>query len=87
MEVALGPLRWSPQTFWASTFYELSNAWIGHCKSEGIGRWRVHKDGWSDVAIEEHQAEVAEMMERFPTAKKPKLGKAEKRLWKAQLDG
>lgn len=66
MELGLGVLGWTPDTFWNSTPFETSCAYIGYCKANGAGRWAVHKDGWSDADLEVHIAEVDELKRRFP---------------------
>ena len=70
MEFALGVLHWPPDKFWNSTFYEMSCAYIGHARANGLGPWYVPTHGWSDVMIESHQAEIEDMKRRFPD--KPK---------------
>lgn len=67
METALGTLGWAPPQFWDATPYELSCAYIGWCKTNGAGRWRVDpKTGFSDVEVDEHQEIVAWLREQYP---------------------
>jgi hypothetical protein len=42
MQSALGVLKWTPQVFWQSTFYEYTAAMLGHLQSQGI---KVHDEG------------------------------------------
>jgi hypothetical protein len=66
MEFALGVLKWTPDRFWASTFYEVSCAYVGHNKSAGTGRWARRPDGWTEDEISAHLEEIADMKRRFP---------------------
>jgi hypothetical protein len=72
MEFALGVLHWTPDAFWNSTFYEISCAYIGHCRANGLGYWETKSDGWSDLMIEEHKLEEANLIARFGGKKKRK---------------
>lgn len=66
MEFGLGALNWSPDEFWNSTFYELSCAYIGYCRVNGVGRFAVDESGWSDASVDLFRKEVEEMKRRFP---------------------
>lgn len=66
MEFALGVLHWTPDDFWNSTFLEISCAYIGHARSNGLGPWQIHPNGWSGVMIEQHKQEIEELKKQFP---------------------
>lgn len=59
-------LGWTPGTFWGATFYELSCAYVGYCRANGQGRWKVRDGGLSDVEADELMAFTAEMKAKYP---------------------
>lgn len=59
MTFALGVLRWSPETFWASTFYEVSCAYMGHLIEQGAFK-QSHE--WTKADVDEIEA----LKKRFP---------------------
>ena len=63
-------MGWSPDVFWSSTFYELSCAYIGHCRANGEGRWAKDANGWSQESLEEHREIIAELKNEFPDGKR-----------------
>jgi hypothetical protein len=58
MTFALGSLGWKPDDFWNATFYEMSCAYAGYCKENGVGM----DAPWTD----EDQANFEDMKRRFP---------------------
>jgi hypothetical protein len=58
MELALGVLQWTPSQFWDATFYEVSCAYIGYARANGVGPWAVGPHGWSEVQAIEHLEDV-----------------------------
>jgi len=56
---------------------ELSNAYIGHCKRHGLGRWATKPIGLSDVDADKLVKGFADLKKRFPDRK---LSKREKRV-------
>lgn len=44
----------------------MSCAYIGHARANGLGPWQVMPNGWSQVMIDEHQAEIEELKKRHP---------------------
>lgn len=61
MEFGLGVKDWSPQEFWSATFYELSCAYIGYCRANGVGKWARRPDGWTRAELEVHSENVERM--------------------------
>ena len=84
MEFALGVLHWPPDQFWRATFYELSCAYIGHCRANGMGKWARREDGWTRAEIEEQSERDRRMRESGAekTVSK-KITKAFKAAWNA----
>lgn len=72
-------LGWTQDQFWNGTFYELSCAYVGYCKREGVGRFKVHEDGWSGASIDAHIAAVEELKKQYPDGPRPRKTKAQKR--------
>lgn len=63
---ACGVKGWTPDQFWKSTFYEVSSAYIGHCRYNGEGIFKRDKNGWTIDDIAEHKANIAKLREEFP---------------------
>ncbi len=84
MEFALGVKGLAEPVFWQSTPYGLSCAYIGHCKANGIGRWERKSDGWTDVEIDEHRAEVERLQAEFEAEQK---AKGPRKMKKAKVHG
>jgi len=59
---ALGSLHWTPDTFWKSTFLELSCAYVGHYREKGTGFKPAIWTADDTLALEE-------MKRRFPDEK------------------
>jgi len=74
MQIAFGYLGWTPETFWSSTILELSNAYVGHCKRHGLGRW-----GESHLDVPALRAEMERIKELYPDGKISKRDKRELR--------
>lgn len=72
-------MGWKPDEFWSATPYELSNAYIGHCKRHNLGKWAPDSSGHSRAETERFTASLKKLKERFPDGRPPKLSKAEKR--------
>lgn len=53
MEFALGVLCWTPAEFWGSTPLELTSAYVGYCRREGLGRWQADSAGINADTAEE----------------------------------
>lgn len=91
MEFALGVKGYSEEEFWRSTPYGLSCAYIGHCKAKGLGRWERKADGWTDVEIEDHRAEVERLQQEFAAeqakAAAERAARRERKMKKAKADG
>jgi hypothetical protein len=61
MEFALGVLGWSPSEFWSSTPLELTSAYVGYCRREGIGKWQPDPAGYNFETAEAALAEKRRM--------------------------
>jgi len=74
-EVACGILRLSEAEFEASTYYGLTVAYVGYCKSRGIGVWAKRSGDvgapWSEGQVRRARAGLAEMKARFPDGPAP----------------
>lgn len=57
-------MGWKPHTFWNATFYEISCAYVGHCRYHRIGPWAEGE--WTPRDVDEFKAEVEALKERFP---------------------
>lgn len=49
--MALGLLHWTPETFWNATFHEITTAYIGHCRVNGIGPFSKDKVGMTAAKV------------------------------------
>lgn len=76
MEVALGVLGWTPDTFWSATYREFSNAWAGKARMEGWGPFRRPTGQIGEPWTEAQVANVRQAMEdhkrMWPDGKLPK---------------
>lgn len=67
MEFALGVLHWRPGDFWNATFFEISAAYVGHCRSNQVGFYaQTADDGPSGADAVDMMAETESMKRRFP---------------------
>lgn len=71
MEFGLGVLHWDPDRFWRATFFELSCAYIGHCRSNGVGKWARRPDGWTRAEIDEHREQIDALRDKYPDGPTP----------------
>lgn len=58
MEFALGVLRWPPSEFWNSTPLELTSAYVGYCRREGLGRWEADPAGFNFETAESAKRDI-----------------------------
>lgn len=84
MTVALGVLRWTPETFWNSTFYEFSCAYVGYCMAEGIGPYRSQPGFDSAVEVDRFLEEIEQMKALYPDRR---MSKDELKRYKAGKRG
>lgn len=64
MTFALGTLKWSPDQFWAATFYEVSCAYIGYLLEQGALKTGSE---WTQADVDSIEA----MKKRFPDEPAP----------------
>lgn len=61
-----GMVGWSPETFWKSTPYESSCAYIGNCRAQGAGYFAKSPSGWSQSDVDDFKGDIEEAKRRFP---------------------
>lgn len=84
MEFALGVLRWSPADFWNSTPLELTSAYVGYCRREGIGRWQPDPAGFNFESAAAAQKEMDRLKKAgLSNGKLSGVTKAERAAYKA----
>lgn len=63
-------LKWTPTDFWDCTPRELTNAYVGYCRREGIGRWEADQAGFNFETAAQMQRTMETMKKRTGTATK-----------------
>ncbi len=63
-------MGWSLESFWNSTPYESSNAYVGWCKRNGVGKWDTSKKtvgaAFTETDISKLQKKAARLAEEYP---------------------
>lgn len=73
MTFATGVLHWAPETFWNATFYELSCAYIGHCKANGLGFFAANAAGMTRDMIDQLKADTDRLKKENPDVPRKEL--------------
>lgn len=77
-------LRWTPNDFWDSTPRELTNAYVGYCRREGVGRWEPDPAGFNfETAAQAQRVMETQKRRQGATSKFEGVSKEDRAVYKA----